>query len=130
MGIFDIFGKPKPTKYHVGARVASFIEFVIDDSGIDVLGARSIALDRNFNIHLGGGTESRGGDILAAVQPKGLEGFAELQELLSDGDELMRQLLMADVGSAFVDQISYAVMDEFERQAPEFKRLDTGSPLG
>lgn len=127
MGLFD--GKPKTTKYRVIGRVASYIEGVIDHAGIEYLGVRSIALDRNFNIRLGGGTDSRGGDFLAAVQPNGLKGFAELQELLSIGDEGLRRLTMETMGSMIVDEMAWAVGAEFERQSPEFSRLDSGGPF-
>jgi hypothetical protein len=120
-------GKPTPTQYRITGTVASFIDFVINDSGIEVLAARSIVLARDFSIRLGGKADLRGGDVLAAVQPKAIKEFSELQELLSEKNERLRQVLMETAGAVIVDRICYAVAAEFEKQSPEFARLAPGS---
>ncbi len=124
MGLFDRFSKPKTTRYRVTSMVASFIEYVINDAGIDVLGARSIVLRHDFGISLGVKTQSRGGDILAVVQPNELGLFVDLRESFSEIDEKTRRQFMAlGVFKESIDRIAYAVADEFSKQSPEFKRL-------
>ncbi len=59
--------KPKTTKMRVAGLAASTIDYVINESGINVLISGSLALDKNLSPSFRSGRIQSGGDIIAVV---------------------------------------------------------------
>lgn len=121
----SLFGStPKTTKMKVAALAASTIDFVINDSGISMLVAGSLVLDKEFRPSFRSGKPQVGGNVLAVAA------ISELKEA-----EMFKTLKEVDIRDSslfqpFVDQLIYAALRKFEAQCPAFAALPTGNMLG
>lgn len=121
----SLFGStPKTTKMKVAALSTSTIDFVINNSGISMLVAGSLVLDKEFRPSFRSGKPQIGGNILAVAaisELKEAEMFKALQEVDIKDSSLFQP---------FVDQLIYAALRKFEAQCPAFAALPTGNMLG
>ncbi len=111
--------KPKTTKMRVAGLAASTIDYVINESGINVLISGSLALDKNLSPSFRSGRIQSGGDIIAVVA------IADLDE-----SEVFKTFAKTDISDAFllepfVDQLVYAALRQFEGQSSSFAALPT-----
>ena len=117
-------GRPKTTKMRVAGLAASTIDYVINDAGLGMLVAGSLVLDKDLKPSFRSGRPKAGAYILAVAAIADLE-EAKIFKTLAETD--MRD---PSLFQPFVDQLTYAVLRQFEAQCPSFAALPTGNMFG
>jgi hypothetical protein len=121
MGILsNLFGsKPKTSKMRIGGLLASTVEFIIENDGIEVLLGGSLALDKNLRPSFRGGVGPITDELVARVAIKDLP---EAEIFLSFAEI---KLLDKNILSPCVDKLVYGAMRVFATQSIAFKNLET-----
>lgn len=113
----------KTTKMEIASVIASKLDYVISEAGIDALLGGSVVLDSKLNVDFVADNPKVEEDIIAAVAVNSL-----------DEAEIFNKAKEAEIGDMlklqpFVDQLAYAALQEFEVQYPAFAELPTGDEV-
>ncbi len=124
MGFLNsIFKKaPKITKMHVAGKVASIVDYVIQDAGMSMLCSGSLVLKTGYTVHFSSGEPKKTAETLAIVPVASIPEGRLFEQFIELGKVTDLEFL-----DHLTSPFSMAVIEAFSQQCPEFSRIDAGS---